>query len=90
MHNAQKLLIFVLLLTFLAGIQKAIRMKLFVKEEPAPIKEEMQDVKDENDIINNSSIVAAITAAIATIMDEEKKPKNKAKASFVVKSIKRI
>lgn len=39
---------------------------------------------------NNSQIIAAIMAAITAVIDSENKQQNKAKASFVVKSIKRI
>ncbi|MFW5780356.1 MAG: hypothetical protein ACOCWI_02765 [Bacillota bacterium] len=83
-------LIFALLLISLAGIQKAIKMNHLVNEKPALNKNELKDDLEENEVINTASIVAAITAAVAVVLDKEKKPINKAKANFVVKSIKRI
>lgn len=39
---------------------------------------------------NNNEVIAAIMAAISVIMSQDNVPQNKAKASFVVKSIRRI
>lgn len=76
-------LVFFILLGFMAGLQKTTEKK----SKKAPIIQNQPEPK-ENDEINNSSLVAAITAAISMILSEEKP--QKAKANFVVKSIKRI
>lgn len=71
-----------ILLVYVLNLMKKFNPKNTVtKEEPSqmPIAEIRQD----------NSVIAAITAAIAAMLNEEGAA-NKAKASFIVKSIKRI
>lgn len=74
-----------LLLVFILNMMKRINVKNNIAEEAdkAPAVTVQQTFRQDD------SIIAAITAAITIVLTQESAA-NKAKASFVVKSIKRI
>lgn len=74
------------LLVFVLNMMKRINAKKKTAEEPeqTPVANVQQTFRQDD------SIIAAITAAISLILSEESGVINKSRASFVVKSIKRI
>lgn len=77
-----------LLVFCLIGMEKLFTLKSKKNDaQDIAIEEEQPDISNNQE---DDSVIAAIVAAINLVLIGETKSQNKAKASFVVKSIKRI
>lgn len=79
----------ILLVFALYAMEKGIKINFSKKNTQKNDIEQIGSIEN-NELKSNDPIVAAITATINIIMNDETKVQNKAKANFVVKSIKRI